>query len=540
MEIAGDDGTPPAFDGPVVAGKSVYVVDRDVAELIEVDSAAHKVVHREPLEVEDPAKVELRVESDTVFVNDLSSEYALVVRDGEITRLDKYTDEGVAVSEPPEPAPVPPTPRPTPPTERPSTAPVAPAVPAVAPSAPAAAVPPAWVEPARPPEGEPGEPPDTVPPTTSTSTTTTTTTAPPALEKPGEPGAVTADAGDGQATISWSAPVDGGAPEAYELRMQGAPRPLQRVPATETSFRVKGLTNGQSYVVEVLAVNEAGRSASVASPPFQPTPAAGPPGAIPGNITVSPGDSAVGLGWNPAPANGGTQLKYRVDIAGGPGQGQQVVDQPQIAVGNLQNGVSYTFTITPFNEHGDGPASSATARPARGPQVSLVSPEFNGDLRSNSAFRVTAQVDGGGLPTTCQVAVLDGAGQVVAPIPFDCAAAAQVDTPLFATEYRFEVIATNELGSASGIGDVRVPPKTITLISDRLTHDPAFTPGQKPGIWASPTVPQAAEHVPNRTDVEVDCWIDDGGYNADNHGSSRVWAHLVDGSLGAPERDRRP
>src|SRR5690606_12970137 len=66
------------------------------------------VVHREPLDVEDAARVQLTVRGDVVFVNDPASELAMVIEDGEFSTLDKYTDDGVAVTPPDDEEPEPP------------------------------------------------------------------------------------------------------------------------------------------------------------------------------------------------------------------------------------------------------------------------------------------------------------------------------------------------------------------------------------------------------------------------------------------------
>ena len=97
--------------GPAVVEGRAYMVDRDASEVIEVNTDTGRVVHRERLDIDDASRVEVRGQGDTVFVNDLSSEYAIVIRDGDYTTLDKYTNEGVAVTTPPDDA-TPPAPAP--------------------------------------------------------------------------------------------------------------------------------------------------------------------------------------------------------------------------------------------------------------------------------------------------------------------------------------------------------------------------------------------------------------------------------------------
>ena len=82
---------------------------------------------------------------------------------------------------------------------------------------------------------------------------------PPPATRPGAPERLTALGGDGQAELSWSAPVDnGGAPITdYEYRIDGEGDWIS-TGSTETTYTVSGLANGAAYVFEVRAVNRVG------------------------------------------------------------------------------------------------------------------------------------------------------------------------------------------------------------------------------------------------------------------------------------------
>jgi hypothetical protein len=91
----------------------------------------------------------------------------------------------------------------------------------------------------------------------------------------------TATAGDGQATVSWQAPLGAPLPiTAYVVtplvnNVQQAP---VRFNSTATSETVTGLTNGTTYTFEVKAINALGNDSgsSAQSNPVTPRPAAGP------------------------------------------------------------------------------------------------------------------------------------------------------------------------------------------------------------------------------------------------------------------------
>jgi len=90
---------------------------------------------------------------------------------------------------------------------------------------------------------------------------------------PGAPAwpAQPAVAGDGQATINWKAPVDGGA-RITKYTVRSVPAGVEvEVPAPVTSVVVNGLRNGTEYRFTVTATNTAGEG-----PPSPPSPAATP------------------------------------------------------------------------------------------------------------------------------------------------------------------------------------------------------------------------------------------------------------------------
>lgn len=80
------------------------------------------------------------------------------------------------------------------------------------------------------------------------------TTASPVLP-PEAPSGMTPTAGDGQVILAWTAPADGGEPIDYYVVYQDG---VDVAHATNTSYTVMGLTNGQEYHFKVAAHNSAG------------------------------------------------------------------------------------------------------------------------------------------------------------------------------------------------------------------------------------------------------------------------------------------
>jgi len=90
----------------------------------------------------------------------------------------------------------------------------------------------------------------------------------PAASPPGQPDAPAVEAGNGQVTVTWSAPADdGGAPiTSYDLDLaikgEGwASGPEMLTGLTEPTADVSELTNGTEYAFRVRAVTDAGAGA---------------------------------------------------------------------------------------------------------------------------------------------------------------------------------------------------------------------------------------------------------------------------------------
>ena len=183
---------------------------------------------------------------------------------------------------------------------------------------------------------------------------------------PGPVGAVTATAGPGSATVSFSAPSTGGPPTRYvvtpfigstaqtPVTVQGSPPAIP--------VKVSGLDAGTSYTFKVQAANGSGSgplsAASNAVTPTQPT----APGA-PTDLVPSGGNQQATVRWT-APADGGATItRYTVTpYLGGVAQAATVVNgspaPTSAVVTGLTNGSSYTFKVSATNSVGTGPDST--------------------------------------------------------------------------------------------------------------------------------------------------------------------------------------
>ena len=79
---------------------------------------------------------------------------------------------------------------------------------------------------------------------------------------PGAPTGVSASAGNGEATISWTAPTSNGGAAITGYTVTASPGGLTCSATSVTSCTVTGLSNGTSYTFTVIATNSVGNSAS--------------------------------------------------------------------------------------------------------------------------------------------------------------------------------------------------------------------------------------------------------------------------------------
>jgi len=214
---------------------------------------------------------------------------------------------------------------------------------------------------------------------------------------PGAPTAVSAAAGDSQATVSWTAPASDGGSAITGYTVTSAPGGFTATTAGTTSAVVLGLTNGTAYRFTVTATNAIGTgAASVASSPVTPAPAPTAP-AAPTAVNASPGNTQATVTWT-APSNGGSAIT-NYTVTSTPGGLTANSATTSATVTGLANGTAYTFTVTATNSVGTGPLSAPS---------SPVTP-LSGSVKSNSAeggtsgTSVTAANSGGASGTAFTV-----------------------------------------------------------------------------------------------------------------------------------------
>jgi hypothetical protein len=170
---------------------------------------------------------------------------------------------------------------------------------------------------------------------------------------PAAPTGVTAVAGDGTATVSFTPPP--GVVTTYTVH--ATPADVAPVSGTSSPIVVTGLTNGTAYTFQVQGSNSTG-TGQLSAPSNSVTPF-GTPGA-PTGVAAAAGDGYALVSFTPPAATGGVPIAYYTVTASPGGQVANGSGSP-IRIDGLTNGVAYTFTVTATNT---GPATSPASSPS--------------------------------------------------------------------------------------------------------------------------------------------------------------------------------
>jgi fibronectin type 3 domain-containing protein len=171
------------------------------------------------------------------------------------------------------------------------------------------------------------------------------------------PSGLTATAGTGLVTLSWSASTGATSYNVYEGTASGAENATPVATGiTSTTSTIPGLSNGTTYYFKVAAVDTFGTSPLSSEASATPAPVAPP---APTGVTATEGNGQVTLSWNAA-AGATSYNVYEGAVAGGE-SGTPVatgISSTNFVVSGLSNGTNYYFKVAAVNQTGTSPLSS--------------------------------------------------------------------------------------------------------------------------------------------------------------------------------------
>ncbi len=304
---------------------------------------------------------------------------------------------------------------------------------------------------------------------------------------PSAPSNVTAIAGNGSATVSWTAPDNGGSlitsytVTPYTGSTAGTPVTVaNQTPNASTT--ITGLTSGTTYTFTVSATNSVGTSAA-STPSNAVTPQAQSAPGTPTGVSAVAGNGSATVSWT-APPNGGTTISsytitpYTTGESSSAGTPVTISGNPPATtatVSGLTNGTAYLFSVSATNSVGTGPESADSTQvvPAGPPLAPTGVTATSGTASATVTW--TAPDPQGSPITSYTVTPFVGS---TPQVPVTVSGSPPATSALMAgltdgTSYTFQVTATNATGTSASSApsaavtpaDVPAPPAAVTAVT---------------------------------------------------------------------------
>lgn len=325
---------------------------------------------------------------------------------------------------------------------------------------------------------------------------------------PGAPTNATATAGNGQATVTWTAPdANGGSPITGYTVISTPAGGTATVAGTVTGATVTGLTNGTAYTFTVTAANTVG-TGPASAPSNSVTPAVLTVPGAPTGVTATVADTQATVSWTAPVSDGGSPITgYTVTATGGASPviatvtapaGSTTVPTSKTLTG-LINGTTYSITVTATNSQGAGPASSPAVSVTPGVLAAPGAPTGATATAGNGQATVnwTAPASTGGsaiIRYTVTSSPAGGTATVTAPAGGTTVPTSATVTGLTnGIPYTFTVTASNTVGtSAPSVASNAVTPGPAILSVQSVTLSAGLiTGGQRVTITGTNFQPGA-------------------------------------------------
>ncbi len=249
---------------------------------------------------------------------------------------------------------------------------------------------------------------------------------------PAAPTNVTANAGNAQVTLSWSASTGASSYNVKRSTTSGGPYTTIASPTT-TGYTDSGVSNGTTYYYVVTAVNGSGESGN--SSQVGATPQAGVP-AAPTNVTANAGNAQVTLSWSASTGASSYKVK-RSTTSGGPYTTIASPTTTGYTDSGVSNGTTYYYVVTAVNTGGGESANSS--------QVSATPTSGTTPINYGSGFTGTGlQLNGKAALNGTRLRLTDGGASEASSAFFSTG----VNVQSFSTSFSFQLTSASADGMA--------------------------------------------------------------------------------------------
>ena len=314
---------------------------------------------------------------------------------------------------------------------------------------------------------------------------------------PGAPIIGAPTGGNGQATVAFTAPSNGGS-AITGYTATSSPGGLASSGCTASPCTVAGLANGTAYSFTVTATNAVGTGSASASS-SSVTPATVPDAPTIGTATAGNAQASVAFS---APGSNGGVIITGYTATSNPG-GLTGTGSSPITVSGLTNGTAYTFTVTATNAAGTGSASSASnsVTPATVPGAPTIGTATAGDAQASVTFLAPGSTGGAAISSYTVTSSPGGLTDSAASSPITVTGLTN------GVAYTFTVTATNSSGTGIASSATNsVTPKANQTIT--FTNPGTKSFGTTPTLTASASSSLAVSFSSSTTGV---CTITSGG-----------------------------
>ena len=287
------------------------------------------------------------------------------------------------------------------------------------------------------------------------------------LGTPTAPQQVGATPGNTSLQVTWMPPAStgGSAITSYGVSTTpvGGTCTVAVAQGTPTACTLTGLTNGITYVVNVVAGNALGASAPGTSIPV--TPATVP--TAPQGITAVAAKRSALVSWTAPASNGGAAISSYT-VTASPGGAKCTSAGSSCVVSALYLGVTYSFTVVAVNAVGPS-SSSALSNPATiGTPSAPTNVGAIAETSSTTVYWQPAPTNGFAVKTYTATASPGGASCTATRV-LSCSISGLVN----GTSYRVTVVATNGQGtSPASAPSAPVIPEGVPSVSTAVTASP--------------------------------------------------------------------